>query len=68
MSKAEKLTGKILSGRSDQNFVLATFAMSLSVLVFSCDREKEVIESITRMALLKLLMSSRGAERRSHIK
>jgi len=68
MSKAEKLTRKILSGGRIKTLLSMTFAMSSSVLVFSCDRGKEVIESITRMALLRLLMSSRGTERRSRIK
>src|SRR5438874_10241496 len=68
MSKAEKLTGKFSAAGRIKTLLSMTFAMSSSVLVFSYDREKEVIESITRMALLRLLMCSRGTERRSRIK
>jgi hypothetical protein len=68
MSKAEKLAAKILSGRSDQNFAFDDFATLSSGLVFSGERGKEVIGSITRMALVRLSMSSRATGKRNHIR
>ena len=70
MSKAEKLTGKILSGRSDQNFAFDDLCYVIERAGFQLRPGKgsHRIYSITRMALLRLLMSSRGTERRSRIK
>jgi hypothetical protein len=68
MSKAEKLATKILSGKSDKNFDFDDLCYVLVRGGFETRSGREVIESITKMALWRLSTSSGAMEKRNHIR